>query len=55
VEEDMEEDMEEDEDQTCERGVDDDIDMNDIDDETLSKVTHYAYKHNNKVSYVSII
>ena len=28
--------------------------MNDIDDEALSKITHYAYKHDNKVSYIVV-
>ena len=53
--EDVEDNVEEDEDRTCEDDIDDDIDMNDIDDEALSTITHYAYKHDNKVSYISIL
>jgi hypothetical protein len=53
--EDVEDDVEEDEDRTCEDDIDDDVNMNDIDDEALSTITYYAYKHNNKVSYISIL
>ena len=53
--EDVEDDVEEDEDRTCEDDIDDDVNMNDIDDEALSTITYYAYKHNNKVSCISIL
>jgi hypothetical protein len=53
--EDEDEDEEENEEKTGEDDSDEDVDMDAIDEEALMKLTDYAYKTDNIVSYISFL